>query len=545
MAFSSSIDLSQQSIREQIAKTRGKSIESDVIGYREAVLNVKHQLTEDGTNYTGQNLGTDESQEVLKNKEYAKEKIKYMREKIKTIVVNANWRVIGYDESSIGSLIETNQQQKPSPSDYFYENQYSTDDKDLQNEEDEVIERLKQNPNRVMPWNELVRKKKNIDDLVNELTADIAGFKALTPLFDDPKVSDIFILTWNMIYVERAGVNRLYKGTFRSQKDYLDFIEHYLGEVKKTIDRGANKIVDFEVFGNRGCGVDKSITPRDTSLTIRVHPESHITLKQIIDWGCMNDEKAEFFRLILKGECNLIYAGLTGSGKTTTIRALLDAYIPQLKRRAMVCEDTQELFLENPHTLEFVSFKHEKPELAVPLQQVIYTALRQKPKYIIVGEVRGEEAQAAVEGMETGHSTIFTMHGGKAINCINRLVTKYLTSMPSLGIEVVERIIGEAVDYIAIQDNIPDIGRKITSISEISYDYEKRTIQIKPIFKFDFEIEDFVRVSGLHEDKISKMLARGVTYKELKNGPFYNWTDDSNYQQENHPYDNHIIGEIA
>lgn len=536
----SSIDLSPQSIREQIARTRGKSVESDIINYNEAILNVKHQLTEDGINYTGQNLQTEEGQEVLKNKEYAKAKLSYMREEIRKIVVNAHWKVVGYEESSMNNRMTS--QGNTNTEDFYYQNQFSTVDISLQEEEDTIVEKLKENPNRTMAWNEILFKNKNIDDLIQELTSDISGFKALTPLFNDPKVSDIFILRWNMIYVERKGINRLYKGTFRSQKEYLEFIEHYLGEVKKTIDRGTNKIVDFEVFGNRGCGVDRTITPRDTSLTIRIHPEDHITLPQIINWKGMNEEQAEFFRLIIKGECNLIYAGITGSGKTTTIRALLDEYIPALKKRAMVCEDTQELFLENPHTLEFVSYKHEKPELAVSLQELIYTALRQKPKYIIVGEVRGEEAQAAVEGMETGHSTIFTMHGGKPINCINRLVTKYLTSMPSLGIEVVERIIGEAVDYIAIQDNIPGIGRKITNISEVSYNYEKRTIAIKTIFKFDFEIEDFSRLSGLHEDKISKMLARGVSYSELKDGPFYNWTDKSNYEaDDNHAYLNHVI----
>jgi pilus assembly protein CpaF len=118
--------------------------------------------------------------------------------------------------------------------------------------------------------------------------------------------------------------------------------------------------------------------------------------------------------------------------------------------------------------------------------------------------------------METGHSTIFTMQGGKAVNCINRVVTKYLTSMPSLGIEVVERIIGSSIDYIFIQDNIPSIGRKITEVSEISYDFDKRTVSIKPIFKFNFEKELFERVDAISKDKAEMMLRRGVRMEEIK-----------------------------
>ena len=174
------------------------------------------------------------------------------------------------------------------------------------------------------------------------------------------------------------------------------------------------------------------------------------------------------------------------------------------------------MFPKNEHTLELVSVKSDKKETAVSLSDLIVTALRLKPKYIIVGEVRAEEAMAAVEGMETGHSTAFSMHGGIPMNIVNRLVTKYLQAMPSLGIEVVERIVGCSIDYIAIQDNIPGIGRKCSMIHEVEYDFDKRTVKLTPIFEFDFEVKDFLLKNRIGPEKASKMMRRGVDQEYIK-----------------------------
>ena len=125
------------------------------------------------------------------------------------------------------------------------------------------------------------------------------------------------------------------------------------------------------------------------------------------------------------------------------------------------------------------------------------------------------EAEAAVEAMATGHSTHFTMHAGVPIDAVNRLVTKYLMMMPSLGIDVVERIIGSAVDYIMIQDAIPGIGRRITSITEVDYDYTKQRVDLKTIVRFDVPTKSFVFENRLAKIKADKMLRKGIQPYEL------------------------------
>lgn len=397
----------------------------------------------------------------------------------------------------------------------------------------------------------------DLDHFIDVMVEDIVGHSVLAKAFADPGVDDVFVLSWDSIYVERNGANELYVDpdklvqavdendekvfetdedgmplldeygqkvpllmpepiTFRSPVHLQNFIERVLSLTGKQVDNGNHKIVDAEFYEDRVAVTGKSVSPIDYSMTIRKHRESHIVLPQIVEAGVMNGEIADLLGTVILGESNVIYAGITGSGKTTTLRALLDFYVTRANKRMLVVEDTQELFPENPHTLELVTSPTNDENTDVNLRDLIMTALRLKPKYIVVGEVRGAEAEAAVEAMETGHSTLFTMHGGTPWNIVNRLVNKYLMQMPSLSIDVVERIIGGSVDYIAIQDDIPGIGRRVTTITEVTYDFDTARVILVPIYEFDFETHEFIQINLLSPIKANKMMRRGISISDLK-----------------------------
>lgn len=353
-----------------------------------------------------------------------------------------------------------------------------------------------------------------IEEVTDYITAGYVGFDCLEEAINDPAITDIYCIAYNDIFVEKNGKNERYHKTFRSEKFYNNFIDRLLRVAGKQLDSGENKIVDFEIYGNRGNVIHEMISTKGRCLTMRKHSENPITLDRMIG-GVLDEHLSELLGLCIQGETNLIYAGITGSGKTTTIRALLDHYIPQLGKRVLVLEDTQELFLKNPHTVDLTTFTGSDEKNSITLRDLNISALRMKPKYIIVGEVRGPEAESAVEGMETGHSTIFTMHGGNVWNVVNRLVTKYLMQMPTLGMEVVERIIGAAVNFVAIQDDVPGIGRKITSIHEISYDYDARKILATLIVKYDIRERKWLYFNKIGENSINTMTRRGVPVDKI------------------------------
>lgn len=349
-----------------------------------------------------------------------------------------------------------------------------------------------------------------LDEFINDMVSEYSGYSVLEDAFNDPEVDDIYCIEWNKIYVEKAGKNMKYWKTFRSKEHYKDVVERFIRKAGKEINIGDSKIVDFELYGDRGCATSPAVTPKDYTMTLRKHREDHIMLDDLLYQQVLNEEISEFFGVTIDGESNIIYAGITGTGKTTTIRALIDHYVTLNNKRMLVCEDTQELFPKNDHTLELVSCRAEDPKADVPLYKLIITALRLKPKYIVVGEVRAEEAQAAVEGMETGHSTIFTMHAGRPINAVNRLVTKYLMMMPALGVDVVERIIGSAVDFIAVQDHIPDVGRKVSIITEVEFNDDTKRIELNDLMMYDFAIDDWVWKKRIAPEKCRNLMRRGV-----------------------------------
>lgn len=353
---------------------------------------------------------------------------------------------------------------------------------------------------------------------VHEVVEDIIGYSSIKKLMYDASVTDIYCLKWDKIYYEsdKFSTPQKFQGSFKDEKAYKDFIERLLRESGKgMLDNGENKIIDFDLYGDRFNAISKAVSPNDYCLTIRKHKEEHITLEEIISNKCMSQEVADLLGMLILGECNIIISGITGSGKTTTMRALLDYYVSKANKRMLVCEDTRELFPKNDHTLELVTSKGSNEKNSITLRDLIILALRQKPKYIVVGEVRGPEAESAVEAMETGHSTLFSMHSGTPIDAINRLITKYLMQIPNLGVDVVERIIGSAVDYIVIQDDIPNIGRRITSLTEVSYNYESKRVALKTIIKYNFHTNKFDKVSNLSIEKAEKMLRKGITIKEL------------------------------
>jgi pilus assembly protein CpaF len=445
-----------QSFRRNVQQILHQRQTSGVmIDFNESIEIIRKALTTRLTEQMADKEKEGDSEEVIKDKEYLRQKKREYRIMISDIVYSENIRVRGYEDNKI-------------------------------------------------------------EEFIDEMVGEFAGYSILEDAFADPEISDIFVIDWQTIFVERKGENMPYWKHFRSPKHFKDVLERFAREASKEINMGDSKIVDFELFQDRACATSPGVSPRDYTLTIRKHAEDHITREQLVNWGVLNEKMSELLGMLIVGECNIIYAGLTGSGKTTTIRALLDYYVARANKRMLVCEDTQELFPKNEHTLELVSSKSDDPKVAVPLSSLVFTALRLKPKYIIVGEVRAEEAQAAVEGMETGHSTIFTMHGGNPWNIINRLVTKYLMAMPSLGIDVVERIIGASVDYICIQDNVPGIGRRLTSISEVDYNFEKGRVEIKTICHFDFRGKDFFWDGKLSPDKVDKMLRRGIPLEEVE-----------------------------
>lgn len=395
---------------------------------------------------------------------------------------------------------------------HLQENQFAFDSENIQEKRmvyrDEVAKCLINKKLKVYGYED---SKDAIDNIVEELI----GYSVLKDAMDDPEITDIYALNHETIFIENyKGEYKEYHKKWESPKHYHNTIERFLRNAKLEINPTDKSIVDFELGPNRGCVIHSSVATSGYALAIRKHGQKEIAVNDLIKQGVISEEEADFIEVIIKGGSNVIMAGVTGSGKTTSINAFLDAYVEG--KRVMTAEDTRELNIANKHTVYLQSRKSSNPESNVSLANLVTTMLRMKPKVIVVGEIREEESVAAVESMETGHCTIFTMHAGSPMDAVNRLVIKYLTVMPALGSDTVERIIASAVDYIMIQDDIPGVGKRITSITEVTFEDESKNVKLTPIWKLSFESYEPELVNAISPIKAEKMLRRGVSKEKLE-----------------------------
>ena len=362
-----------------------------------------------------------------------------------------------------------------------------------------------------------------LDELARTLTSSFIGFDCLEDARNDPEVTDIYCMSYNQIVVEKAGKNQAYWKQFRSEQDYRIFIDRILMEDNKQLNQGANKIVDAEIYGIRLNVIDSSVSAKGITATFRKHAEEPITLEDMVKSGNLTEDMAWFCKQAVRGALNACIAGVTGSGKTTFLKALFEAalgngdpdyYIDPEMNRVITVEDTPELFLRVPHTVALHTVPTGDESTRIDLRDLNISALRMKPHYIVVGEIRGVEAASYIEAAATGHSSWTSIHAGTVRQGINRFVDKYGMTMPNLSSAAVERIIGTSVNYFIMIDNIPGLGRKVTAIHELVYNHEEDRVDIHDIVRFEFR-RGFVWHNLPSEDSINMMLRRGVKQDEI------------------------------
>ena len=367
-----------------------------------------------------------------------------------------------------------------------------------------------------------------LDILARTLTSSFVGFDCLEDAVNDPNVTDIYCIAYNFIVVERSGHNEQYPYTFRSDLDYRNFVSRLLKEDNKQLDQGAHKIVDAEAYGIRINAIHQTVSSKGVTLTLRKHADIPITLENMVADNMLTPLMAEFCKLAVRGALNACVAGVTGSGKTTFLKALFegalgngdpDYTVDENMNRVLTVEDTPELFLRVPHTVALHTVPTGDKSTSIDLRDLNISALRMKPHYIVVGEIRGVEAASYIEAAATGHSSWTSIHAGTVWSGIDRFVDKYGMVMPNLSNEAAERIIGSSVNLFIMVDNIPGVGHRITAIHELVFDHDTNRVKVLDIVRYEYE-KGFVWHNFPSNESIDMMMRRGIkssTINEMRN----------------------------
>lgn len=305
--------------------------------------------------------------------------------------------------------------------------------------------------------------------LVAATIDEILGLGPIEPLMRDPRITEVMVNNPNTVYVEIGGREWLVPGArFRNQDHLYKICQDIVRPIGRAIDQ-RNAIVDARLpDGSRVNIVHHTLAADGPVVTIRKFPEKTWTLADLVGASSMTEEMAVLLAWLVRNRVSLLVSGGTGSGKTSLLNALSGAIPPD--QRTITIEDSRELQLApTAHWLPFETRDAPpgKEAEAFTIRRLVKNALRQKPKRIIVGEVRDAAALDMLNAMNTGHEgSMSTVHANGPEETIDRLLSM-IAQGGETSEELAARLISSAVDVIVYQAQGVDGIRRVTSISEV------------------------------------------------------------------------------
>lgn len=260
------------------------------------------------------------------------------------------------------------------------------------------------------------------------LERDMLGFGHLNTIMEDYRVEDVScdgvgspIYVWHRKYESiPTNVQFMNRDTL---DDYIIKLAHKSGKHVSS----AFPIVDAMLYGKHRLAASfrDEVSPRGSTFTIRKFREEPFSIIDLIETGTCSIEMAAYFWLLLENKATVIVIGGTGSGKTTSLNALCCLIKPGTK--IVTVEETAELNMPVENWVRFVS--RESYGLTgtkvgqISLFDLVRTSLRYRPDYLIVGEVRGEEAFVLFQALATGHGGLSTLHAENLDYAVKRLTS--------------------------------------------------------------------------------------------------------------------------
>ena len=256
--------------------------------------------------------------------------------------------------------------------------------------------------------------------------------------------------------------------------------------------------------------LSKEITTMGSTFTIRRFREEPFTPPDLLEYNTLSADMAAYFWLAIENGASAIISGGTASGKTTTLNAL-SLFIPTQSKIVSI-EDTREINLPHPNWIAAVTREgtiESQQDTDIDMFDLLKSALRQRPEYILLGEIRGKEATVLFQAMATGHTTYSTMHADSIYSIVHRLEGEPIS---------IPRIQLKSLDIVAIQA-LMKINkkrvRKIKTVAEvIGMDPKTKELLTNEVFSFNPRKDDFEYYGrGYLFDRIAEQ--QNISDKEL------------------------------
>ena len=304
----------------------------------------------------------------------------------------------------------------------------------------------------------------------------------LEPLLSDEMLEDIHSVGLKHIHMDHKVFGMVTSNIrFRDR----DLLSRFLRAMSERIGRPVsdNKpIIDGALLDGSRINIifSDDVSMLGPSFTIRKFAEETISITQLIQWKTISAQVAAYIWICLEYGMSVLVSGETASGKTTTLNAILPFIDHNVKIYS--AEDTPEVKVRHKLWQRLVTRSSKNEESRVEMFDLLKAALRSRPRYIIIGEIRGVEGATAFQAMQTGHPVIATFHASSIVKMIQRF-----TGDP---INVPMRFF-DNLNFAIFQEVVEDpngggIARRVTGIDEvIGYNKHSDGVLTRGMFEWD------------------------------------------------------------
>lgn len=310
----------------------------------------------------------------------------------------------------------------------------------------------------------------------------IRGYDVLQELLDDQNITEIMINGPDDIFIERNGSLEKSEIHFSSPEKLQDIIQQIVSEANRRVNE-ASPIADARLYdGSRVNIVLNPVALNGPAVTIRKFPDTPLSMNDLIQFGTLTHETADFLHLLVLSGYNIFVFGGTGSGKTTFLNVLSD-FIPS-SERVITIEDSAELQLHIPNIVKLEARQaNTDGKNEITIRDLIRSSLRMRPNRIIVGEIRGAEALDMLTAFNTGHDgSMSTGHGNSPRDMLRRIETMVLMGV-DMPVSSIKGQIASAIDIIVFLGRMRDHSRRVLEITEIA-DFTDNEIILNPLYIF-------------------------------------------------------------
>lgn len=332
----------------------------------------------------------------------------------------------------------------------------------------------------------ILANRDDMNRIVKEILDEALGLGPLEDMLADKTISEIMVVGPKKIYYEQKGKVRKSEITFTNDRQVMNVIERIVAPIGRRIDEKTPYVDARLPDGSRVHAIIPPCAIDGCCITIRKFPDKRLDYKDLVKFGSMTEEMADFLRISVEAHRNMVVSGGTGSGKTTLIN-MLGGFI-QSNERIITCEDSAELNFPQDH---IVRLETRPPSLEgdgeIDIRCLVKQTLRMRPDRIVVGECRGGETLDMLQAMNTGHDgSMTTVHSNTPRDAISRLETLVQYAGAGLPQKAIKEMIASAVHMIIQQSRLDDGSRKILYITEIG-GLQGEVVTLQDIFVYKQE----------------------------------------------------------